>query len=295
MRWTLVILVVAAGCGGTERASDAASVQDTTDRVASVTGLSGPEAVRYDPRQDVWFIANFNGEPAGDANGFISRVAADGTVEELRYMTGSARAPLHGPRGMFIIGETLWVCDASGVHGFDRTTGTQLFFRDFSRFEPGFLNDIAIGPDGVLYVSDTGRSRIYRMAGEEITIAVEDPRLGPPNGITLDVDAGRLLIAGWGEGSGVRAWNPATGEITDVGTVTTGRFDGIELFAGRIIVASQRDSSVHAIVNGRQTPIIKTPGRPADIGIDTRRGRVAVPYVALDRVDIWALTPARTP
>jgi hypothetical protein len=31
------------------------------------------------------------------------------------------------------------------------------------------------------------------------------------------------------------------------------------------------------------------PGRPADIGVDTRRGRVAVPYIALNRVDIWAL------
>jgi hypothetical protein len=31
-------------------------------------------------------------------------------------------------------------------------------------------------------------------------------------------------------------------------------------------------------------------GRPADIGIDTRRQRVAVPYVALNRVDIWSLT-----
>jgi DNA-binding beta-propeller fold protein YncE len=241
----------------------------------------------------VWFIANFHGEAAGDANGFISRVAADGTIEELRYMTGSAQAPLHGPRGMFILGETLWVTDADGVHGFDRTTGTQLFFRDFSPFQPGFLNDIALGPDGVLYVTDTGRSRIYRMAGEEITIAVEDPRLGPPNGITLDADAGRFLLAAWGDSATVRAWDPATGEITDVGTVRTGRFDGIELVDGRILVASQADSSLHIIVNGEQIPVIRTPGRPADIGIDTRRGRVAVPYIALDRVDIWPLPVVR--
>jgi hypothetical protein len=30
-------------------------------------------------------------------------------------------------------------------------------------------------------------------------------------------------------------------------------------------------------------------GEPADIGIDTRRQHVAVPYLDLNRVDIWRL------
>ena len=30
--------------------------------MAVVTGFSGPEAVRYDPDQDVYFVANFNGD-----------------------------------------------------------------------------------------------------------------------------------------------------------------------------------------------------------------------------------------
>jgi hypothetical protein len=34
-------------------------------------------------------------------------------------------------------------------------------------------------------------------------------------------------------------------------------------------------------------------GAPADIGIDTRRNRVAVPYIDLDRVDIWQLPDDR--
>ena len=35
---------------------------------------------------------------------------------------------------------------------------------------------------------------------------------------------------------------------------------------------------------------IKVAGRPADIAIDTKRKRIAVPYIALDRVDIWEIT-----
>ena len=61
------------------------------------------------------------------------------------------------------------------------------------------------------------------------------------------------------------------------------------LGAGRVLVASQADSSLHLFETGRGRAVIRTGGRPADIGIDTRRRRVAVPFIALNRVEIWAL------
>ena len=33
----------------------------------------------------------------------------------------------------------------------------------------------------------------------------------------------------------------------------------------------------------------RLPGIPADIGVDTRRRRVLVPQIAMNRVDVWAL------
>src|SRR5687767_14279616 len=77
--------------------------------LAVVDGFSGPEAVRYDPEQDVYFVANFNG-PSGEAddNGFISRLRPDGTIETLRFIAGGANGvTLHAPRGMAISGDTL--------------------------------------------------------------------------------------------------------------------------------------------------------------------------------------------
>ena len=275
--------------------SDVAA-QDATDRVATIDGLSGPEAVRYDPEQDVYFISNFNGDgDQRDGNGFITRAAADGSIEQLRFIVGTDGAPLHAPRGMYLAGDTLWVADVDGVHGFDRRTGSALAFVDLSGFDPGFLNDVTAGPGGALYVTDTGgQSRIFRVEGGEAAVALADPRLGPPNGITWDAPGGRFLVAPWGPGNPVHAWDPNTDTLEPLAPAPQGQIDGIEVFQGQIIVASQSDRMIHVVRDGALHPAISVPGDPADIGVDTRRGRVAVPYIGLDRVDLWDWRPLPT-
>ncbi len=266
------------------------SFSDSTAFLFSIDGLSGPESVRYDPDQDVYFISNFNGPGSErDGNGFITKAAPEGEILSLRFMTGTPDQPLHAPRGMFILGDTLFVADADGVHGFHRKTGKHLVFIDFSALEPGFLNDIAAGPDGALYVTDTGRSRIYRVKHRQVRVVEEDMLLGPPNGIAWDPEHARFLIAPWGGGQTLRAWVPEDRSLEIFAMSPGGYFDGIERVDGSVLVSSQADSSLYLIENGHGRVVIKTAGKPADIGIDTRRGRVAVPYVALDRVDVWKL------
>lgn len=264
------------------------SVQDSTDIVVSITGFSGPEAVRYDPDQDVYFVSNFNGDAAGDANGFISKVTPDGTIESLRFMTGSETRPLHGPRGMYISGDTLWVADAEGVHGFDTESAELLAFIDFTNHEPGFLNDVVKGADGYLYVTDTGKSVVYRVENGTPTVLVENLP-APPNGITIDAD-NNLVLAPW---EGARMFPSLVvgdqGFAEYANAQSGGNFDGIEFVNGRMVVASQEDNSIHVIYEGSDHVAIQTPGDPADIGIDTQRNHIAVPYIALNRVDIWRL------
>jgi hypothetical protein len=211
-------------------------------------------------------------------------------MESLRFMTGTAERPLHKPRGMALKGDTLWVADIDGVHGFHRRTGRHLAFVDFTAHEPGFLNDVATDPQGALYVTDTGRGRVYRVAGAGgvATVAIEDSLTGPPNGITWDAGRSAFLLAPWGGGQVIRSWAPG-GAISDVVTIPGGRFDGIEVVGGRILAASQTDTSLWWVAEDGPRQIVVTRGRPADIGVDTRRRRVAVPYIALDRVDVWAL------
>lgn len=289
-------------CGGSDAGSDAGSapllptwdeVRDTTHRVGSIGGLLGPEAVRFDPDQDVWFVGNMNG-PGGerDANGFISRVSAETlAVEVLRFAEGTPEHPLHAPRGMALAGDTLWVADVDGVHGFHRGTGESLAFVDLTSFDPGFLNDVAVGPDGALYVTDTGRSAVYRVAGGVGSLALADSVLGNPNGITWDPARELFVLVPWEAGHPVHGWRPGEAPQPLGPSTTPGRLDGVEPVGRRLVVASQSDSALVVMDEGTLVPFLRTPGRPADIGVDIRRGRVAVPYIALDRVDVWTLPP----
>lgn len=288
----VLTLAAAAACAAGDEEENAqasdAPAETAAALVATVTGLAGPEAVKFDPDQDVWLVSNFGpaAEDQRDGNGFIARVSADGAVETLRFMQGTEDRPLHMPRGMALQADTLWVADVDGIHGFHRATGRQMVFVDFRSFEPGFLNDIAIDPSGVVHVTDTGRGRVYRVQGHTPEIAVEDERTGPPNGITWDEERGAFLLAPWGGPQMLRAWSPEGG-FTDVVTIPGGDLDGVEVAAGRILVASQVDSTLWIVRGAEPAPLARLEGAPADIGVDVGRGRVAIPYISRNLVEIW--------
>jgi len=264
------------------------ATEATGTLVLTVTGFSGPEAVRYDPDQDVYFVSNFNGEVSGDANAFVSKVSADGEIIDLKFMVGTDDTPFHGGRGMFIVDDSLWVVDANGIHQFDRHSGEHLDYVDLSRFEPGFPNDIALGPDNNLYVTDTGKSVLYRVANGEASIATETPFAA--NGITTNPKNGRLIIVPWSGALEISEWDIEDNAFTTIGpTAGGGNYDGVEVFLGAIVTASQVDTSLHFMINGVDRSVIDLAGKPADIAIDTRRAHVAVPFVSLHRVDIIKL------
>jgi hypothetical protein len=287
---SLLILSCSSPESGTDDSIGWDAGLDSADVIMSIEGFSGPEAVRYDAGQDVYFVANFNGDASGDANGFISRVTADGTIDSLRFMTGTEEFPLHGPRGMYITADTLWAADADGVHGFNRLTGEQVRFIDFTNFVPGFLNDITRDEDGILYVTDTGNSVLYQIENGVPSVRVNSLP-SPPNGVATD-SSGMIVLAPWGGDLVFYALDDESSGVTEYAAAKSGgNFDGIEFIDGYLLASSQADSSLHAIKGDEDHIFIHTPGRGADIGIDTQRRRVAVPYIALNRVDIWELPP----
>ena len=61
---------------------------------------------------------------------------------------------------------------------------------------------------------------------------------------------------------------------------------------GRVLVSSWTDSTIHVLDGATLAPFVRGVAGPADIGIDTTRGVLAIPIFDSGRVEFWTI-PAR--
>ncbi|HEY5219027.1 MAG TPA: hypothetical protein VIJ16_04420, partial [Gemmatimonadaceae bacterium] len=126
--------------------------------IAQTTGLAHPESARYDSAADVYYVSNINGDPAArDDNGFIDIVSADSFKVILTLVRGGKNGvTLNAPKGLALAGDTLWVADIDAMRAFNKHDGALLQSIDLTPLHATFLNDVAVGGDGAVYVTDTG-------------------------------------------------------------------------------------------------------------------------------------------
>jgi sugar lactone lactonase YvrE len=271
--------------------------------VRNIIGFQGPESVRYDPEQDVFFVSNMTGYGSAlDRNGYISRVsAANPDSASVFVQGGKDGAVLDAPKGLALHGDTLWVADIHALRAFDRRTGAALATIDLAPQRAVQLNDVAIGADGTIHVTDTGiimgkdgvvhvgPDRIFIVGpGRAVSVAAEGPQLRRPNGITWDAEHRRWIVVAFDPFVGEVASMPADMSSRTVLRSGKGQLDGVEVLRdGTVLFSSWADSSIHALRDGRDRQVIRDVPVPADIGVDTRRQRLAIPLSMLGRVQLW--------
>lgn len=166
-RWTTAVLAAAAGlvlaaCG------DTADPTPTT-RIETAFELPGdrvyPEGIALDERVGDLYIGSY-------ADGTVYRAAVDAGHAEVFLPGGTdGRRTANGlrvdPAGR------LWVIDSTaGVAVYDIGTRRLLARLDVTGAGERFVNDIALGPDGSAYLTDSRRHLIYRVTPAEVTRAV---------------------------------------------------------------------------------------------------------------------------
>jgi hypothetical protein len=263
-------------------------------------GFSSPESVLYDSAADTYLVSNINGSSfAKDDNGFITRLAPDGQVVALKWIAGGARGvTLNGPKGMGIKGDTLFVADIDAVRLFDRRSGAPLA----SVAIPGatFLNDIAIGPDGTVYLTDTGiqpagngsaRSGVdalWRLGpGHRPAVIARGSDLGGPNGIIADTGGVTMVTLG----SGQVFHFDRDGKRSELPRPPQGALDGVvELPDHSLLISSWEANAVYRLSSAGQYSIaVAGATSPADIGWDPTRHRLLIPLLTLNQVEIREL------
>jgi sugar lactone lactonase YvrE len=274
----------------------------STSIMAEQPVFSQPESAYFytsgstDP--GVYFISSTNGDDVG----WVSKLAADGSMIDSRWATD-----LQNPRGMRVSGNRLWINNTTEVVGLNLDNPSDRIVHPIDGAIS--LNDLATDSSGHAYLSDTMNSRVVRVdlaTGENSTYISTLP--SSPNGVLVQGD--RLYIASWGVMSDrpeERAeWiTKIAGDLYWVSLKDSsksrhiivpelGNLDGVEIDQkGNIYVSDWESGKLYKISSGTKTVVgLGQYGQGlADIGLNSLTGELALPVMLSSEVLFLATSP----
>ena len=157
---------------------------------------------------------------------------------------------MDAPKGMGLVGELLWVTDIDRLHAIDVKTGRTQKTLD----APGakFLNDIAIGPDGQVLVSDMMTGKIHVVRAEKLEVLAELAAFKGSNGMLMQ--GGQLLV---GTATGIVKVDPASGQAAmHVPVQGFGMIDGLKAFGADTYLVSNWAGRTQIVGPGGQVTLL---------------------------------------
>lgn len=263
-------------------------------------GLATPESVVYDDVNDVYLVANINGGPSAvDGNGFISKISPEGQVVELKWIDGSKKATkLDAPKGIALSADTVYVSDLDRVRMFDRKTGKSK--GEVKLKGATFANDIAVGADGKVYVTDIGvkftdkgveqtkSAAVWVIEKKKAKALAKTEELGGPNGIVAGPEG--VWVASFGSGE-LYSLDAKGAKVTPI-KLPKGALDGLAVAGGKVYVSSWEASGVYVGTPGGEfTLVYENLPAPADIAFDTKRNRLLVPLFNDNGIAVFDVAP----
>jgi hypothetical protein len=167
---------------------------ETAQAWVTDTIFKTPESVYYDTKRDILYVANINkiGKETKDGDGFISKLKLDGTIENLKWVTG-----LNDPKGMAVVGNILYVSDLTQLVEIDIPSGKIKKRHDVEGAQ--FLNDVASNEEGDVLITDSHSNRVYKLNKGTFLIWLEGSELDKPNGLFMEKD--EVLVASMNKGT----------------------------------------------------------------------------------------------
>jgi sugar lactone lactonase YvrE len=230
--------------------------------------LKVPESVLFDAANKVLYVTNIEGtDPwSKDGKGSIGKVGLDGKIIAAGWING-----LNAPKGMGLYKGKLYVADFENIVVIDIAKG------EIEKLIPVEgavgLNDISVGKDGIIWVSDSKGKKIFKVENEKASLYLEN--LKGPNGVLMRgkdfyiVDAGSFYKVG----------NDKT--LTMVAEGMEGGTDGIENVEGNDFLVSCWQGAIWYINDkGEKQLLLDTKAEKkntADIGFDPATKTVYVP------------------
>jgi hypothetical protein len=260
---------------------------ELTQRWAT-NGFDQPESPAHDPARGVIYVSNMTDSTIPvprHGNGFLSKLATDGTMIESKWVTG-----LDQVKNIAVAGDHLYAADSHALVVIDIESAS--IVDRYEAPEAMYIDGVAVHPNGDVYVGDLGTNTIWRLRTDGAWAPwLESAALHHPDGLVAERD--RLVAVGFG-GLGpfrIDPDEPETGYLSAIGlidrTVTPigegtpiGHLDGLAAHpAGGYLATDSVNGALYCIDEGGRSRLVHdfppTSG-PADIDVIPDLGLVLV-------------------
>ena len=254
-----------------------------------IDSIPGPESVAIGP-DGAWYVSSFGKFDNGN-DGAIYRVDPDKGTRQV-YAGG-----LEDPCGVVFLGSTLWVADRKGVYRVSRGKVDLVYpAKDFPR-PLHFLNDLAEGKGGVLYVSDTGDSTAAGRGAVFVLAQGKRPTVLPGSDTVKAQSSANGIFRGGGDTLYTVGYRTGALSMTDGHGAWReiaqglGSPDGIDAAGKDAFYVSDNVGGdlfwVPRRAGGKPVKLASALKSPADLVVDHRRGVLVVPENSGDRVSVY--------
>lgn len=260
------------------------SQEFSPELIRKVEGFSHPESVVIGKNGDFLYISNIGDKEEGD--GFISKVDPEGEIVNLKWITG-----FNDPKGLLVIDDILYVTDKTEFVKMSIPEGKIIETIPVEGSQS--LNDVTVDDDGNIYISDMGKSSIYRMekASGKIMEWMDSKELENPNGLLAVGDD--LMVGSWGKN------NPGTfkkvdlssKEISNISKNGIGNLDGVQITEkGNFLISDWQTGKIYLVkLNGDQKEILSSEKSAGDILLLSGKNKLILPMNLQNEVWFYSI------
>ncbi|TDN85898.1 hypothetical protein DET49_11660 [Salegentibacter sp. 24] len=250
--------------------------------IKKVEGFSHPESVIFNEDKSEYYISNMADGVEGD--GFISRVSAEGEITELKWIDG-----LKDPKGLLMVGDKLYVTNNTEL--IEISIEDSEITKRIEVEDAKSLNDITLDAHGNIFISDSGKSAIYLMPGDNPNMMIPENKKGEVfeylnstnleyvNGLYAHKD--NLYVAAWGEnqdGNFIKV-NMDTRKIEKLSKEGIGNLDGVQPVGEDAFYLSDWATGKIYLTgkNGKIKEVLTSEKSAGDIFFDPGKNQLVLP------------------
>ena len=261
----------------------------------TIDGFSSPESTIVN-KGDL-YVSNVGKElkpTQKDADGFISKLDVNGKIKDLHFIDG-----LNAPKGMGIVGNTLFVADIDTLRGFDLKTKEEVFSLFFEGVN--FLNDITVKDLNTLFISASDTSAIFEVdisnkSYKKLMDFTVANGLFYEDGILYAAELGSTTQSMFdGKGKFYKIDLKNSNKLTQLGTFE-GVLDGVYKVGNKVYVSDWGNAEKTGIIRvydlkTKEETVLKTElfMGAADFWIDEKSKKIFMPQMIGNKISIYDL------